>query len=158
MAKRIDYAQYSADTFKSLVALDKTLAGSPLGLDLIDLIKIRASQLNGCLYCVDMHTKEARLRGQRELKIHHLAFWRESELFTAREKAALEWTEGLTRIGAHGVETEDFQEARAVFSEKELSDLTYVIGSINFWNRIGVAFRPVPGSKDSMLGLDKAGL
>jgi AhpD family alkylhydroperoxidase len=158
MGKRIEHTQFSPDTYKSLVALDKTLAASPLGLDLIDLVKIRASQLNGCLYCVDMHTKEARLRGQRELKIHHLAFWRESELFTAREKAALEWTERLTRIGAHGVETGDFQEARAVFSEKELSDLTYVIGSINFWNRIGVAFRPVPGSKDSILGLDKAGL
>jgi AhpD family alkylhydroperoxidase len=153
---RLECSQLSPDTYQGLIALDKTLAKSPLGRELIDLIKIRVSQLNGCLYCVDMHTKEARSRGQRELKIHHLAFWRESAHFDAREKAALEWTESLTRISAHGVTDGDYARALAVFSEKELSDLTCVAGSINFWNRIGVSFRPVPGSKDALLGLDKA--
>lgn len=155
MNDRIDYARHAPETFKHLVALDQSLKNSPIGPGLIDLIKIRVSQLNGCLFCVDLHSKEARKRGEKELRLHHLGFWRESHLFGAREKAALGWAELLTRIGKDGVGDGDFRAVLEVFSEKEVSDLTFVIGSINLWNRIGVAFRPLPGKKDALMGLEK---
>src|SRR5690349_816784 len=98
MNDRIDYARHAPETFKHLVALDQSLKSSPIGPGLIDLIKIRVSQLNGCLFCVDLHSKEARKRGEKELRLHHLGFWRESHLFGEREKAALAWAELLTRI------------------------------------------------------------
>lgn len=154
MNDRIDYASHAPEAFKHLVALDQSLKVSPVGAGLIDLVKIRVSQLNGCVFCVDLHCKEARKRGERELRLHHLAFWRESRLFGTREKAALAWAELLTRIGKDGVGEEEFRAASEVFSEKELSDLTFAVGSINLWNRIGVAFRPLPGKKDALMGLE----
>jgi AhpD family alkylhydroperoxidase len=140
----------------SLQALDKSVRGSGLAASLIDLVKIRVSQLNGCIFCVDMHIKEARLHGEREIRLHHLAAWHESTLFSDQERAALEWAEQLTRIGHGGISDADYQRIAAHYSEKEISDLTFAVGSINFWNRIGVAFRPEPGSMDALLGLDKA--
>jgi AhpD family alkylhydroperoxidase len=156
MNSRIEYARHAPEAFKHLVAIDNSLKGSPIGAGLIDLIKIRVSQLNGCIFCVDLHSKEARKRGEQELRLHHLAFWRESRLFGEREKAALAWAELLTRIGKDGVGEEDFRAVSGVFSEKEVSDLTFAVGSINLWNRIGVAFRPLPGSKDALMGLENA--
>jgi AhpD family alkylhydroperoxidase len=157
MSGRINYAQQSEGTFKALLGLEKSLANA-IDKRLVDLIKIRASQLNGCLMCVDLHTKEARTHEERELRVHHLAFWRESTLFNEKEKAALEWTELLTKIPPHGVEDEDFKKISQHFSEKEISDLTLTICSINVWNRLGVAFRPTPGSLDAAYGVDKIGL
>ena len=114
--------------------------------------------MNGCLFCLDMHSKEAKIHGERELRLYHLTAWRESNLFTQKEKVALEWAERLTRIPHTGVEDSEFQKAREYFSEKELADLTFVVGTINIWNRFGVAFRPTPGDMDKIMGLDKSGL
>jgi AhpD family alkylhydroperoxidase len=140
------------------MALEKSLEDSPVGSGTMMLVKLRASQINGCAFCVDMHTKEALIHGERALRLHHLVIWHESPLFDERERAALQWTEALTKIGKDGVTDEEFAKVKAVFSEKEISDLTIAIGSINIWNRLGVAFRTTPGSLDKVLGLDKAGL
>lgn len=123
-----------------------------------ELVTIRASQLNGCAFCLDMHVKEAKIHGERELRVHHIAIWRESQLFSERERAALEWTELLTHLPAHGISEEMFQRVRAHFSEADLAALTFMIVAINGWNRLGVAFQPLPGSADKLYGLDKAGL
>lgn len=153
---RIAYTKISPQLYNTLYAMEKLLAESPLDKALVDLIKIRASQLNGCLFCLDMHVKEATLHGEKALRLHHIAIWHESSLFTDKERAALEWTEMLTRIGPHGVDDDTYNRIAAQFSEKELSDLTFAVGCINMWNRLGVAFTPEPGSLDQMLGLDKA--
>ena len=105
-----------------------------------------------------MHIKQAVINGERALRLHHLVIWRESPLFSERERAALAWTEVLTRIPEHGVSDEIFQQVREQFSEKEISDLTFIIMTINAWNRANVAFRTVPGSLDAAYGLDKAQL
>jgi AhpD family alkylhydroperoxidase len=123
-----------------------------------DLVHIRASQINGCGFCLDMHVKEAKLHGERELRLHHLAIWRESTLFNPRERAALAWTEILTRLPEHGVPDEVYDRVRTQLSDKELSDLSFSVMAINAWNRLNVGFRTVPGSADKAYGLDKAGL
>src|SRR3546814_474388 len=101
-----------------------------------DLVDIRASQLNGCAFCLDMHVKSATIHGERPLRLHHVAIWRESTLFSQRERAALAWTEILTQIPAKGVPDEVYDRVRQEFSEKELSDLTFLVMSINAWNRV----------------------
>lgn len=152
---RLDYSRRSPELYKKYLdfamafRLDETLAL---------LVDIRASQLNGCAFCLDMHVKQARIHGERELRLHHVAIWRESPLFTPRERAALAWTETLTRIPPEGASDAAFAEVREHFPEEELSALTFRIVAINGWNRLNVAFRNVPGSMDAMLGLDKAGL
>jgi AhpD family alkylhydroperoxidase len=158
MINRAKYNHLSPETYKSLLAFDKTLSDSPIEQKIRDLVKIRASQLNGCMFCLDMHVKEAALHGESELRLHHVALWHESPLFNDREKAALHWAELLTSLDHQGIEDEDYLEAAAHFSEKEISDLTLFIVSINAWNRLGVAFRPAPGSLDKLMGLDKAAL
>jgi len=158
MNTRANFQKLGAESRKALIELDKSLAESSLGPTIIDLVKIRASQLNGCLFCLDEHSKEARLHGERELRLYHLALWRESALFSEKERAALEWTELLTRPGQHGVEDADYAKVAAQFTEKEIVDLTFAVAAINAWNRIGITFRPTPGSLDKVLGLDKLGL
>jgi len=155
---RLNYPQISPDITKALYALEKAVVSGSIEKKLTDLVKIRASQMNGCLLCTDMHSKEATIHEERPLRLIPLPFWRESALFTDRERAALEWTELLTKIPPHGVEDEDFKKVSAHFNEKELSDLTLMIGTINLWNRLGVAFRPEAGSMDKIMGLEKAGL
>ncbi len=155
MTARANYQKLSPHAVQALLALDKALSDTPLERKIIDLIKIRASQLNGCLFCLDMHSKEAKRHGERELRMHHLSLWRESPLFSAKEKAALEWTELLTRPNQHGAEDADYENLSRHFSEKEISDLTLAIAAINAWNRLGIAFRSEPGLLDKMLGLDK---
>jgi len=125
---------------------------------LVDLVNIRASQINGCAFCLDMHVKEATMHGERALRLHHITIWRESTLFTARERLALEWTETLTTLPPGGVSEALFEKARAVFSEKELSDLTVLVGIINVWNRLNGAFHSEPGSMDAVLGIANSGL
>jgi len=156
--KRLDYTTLSAPAAQAMMALSKAVEGLDVDVKLRELVKIRVSQLNGCLFCLDMHVKEARLHGDRELRLHHLAVWHESSLFTETEKAALEWAELLTRFEAHGISDEAYQRALQYFSEKQLSDLTFVVLSINAWNRLGVAFRATPGAYDRLYGLDRAGL
>jgi AhpD family alkylhydroperoxidase len=157
MSARLNYYQHSNTAVKHLIDLTQA-AKLNLEASLIDLVDIRASQLNGCAFCVDMHVKEARIHGERDLRVHHITVWRESPLFTEKEKAALEWTEALTRLSNEGVSDALYDRVRTYFSEKELSDLTLVIATINSWNRISVAFRAVPGSADKLYGLDRAGL
>lgn len=146
MHERVAYAKVAPGTITAMRALDQYVAQSGLELGLLDLIKIRASQLNGCAYCVDMHTKDARARGEGEQRLYALPVWHETPFFTDRERAALAWTEGMTLLPGHGVADELYQGARQHFSEKELVDLTTAIIAINGWNRLSVAFRTVPGT------------
>jgi AhpD family alkylhydroperoxidase len=158
MSQRLDYMQQSPEMVRKLMELSAMYKKSTLGNAINDLVNIRASQLNGCAFCVDMHHKEAKLHGERELRLYHIAVWRESNLFEPRERAALAWTEALTQIPADGIPNELYEEVSTHFPEKELSDLTFQIMVINAWNRANVAFLPTPGSFDKAWGLDKAGL
>lgn len=158
MSQRLNYMQQSPAAFKKLVELSMALKESGLEHGLQVLVEIRASQFNGCAFCLDMHVKQAVIGGERPLRLHHIAIWRESPLFSARERAALLWTESLTRIPETGVSDAVYAEVREQFNEKELSDLTWLVSSINAWNRLNVAFQSVPGLQDKAFGLDKAGL
>jgi AhpD family alkylhydroperoxidase len=156
---RLDFAEQSPELVRKLQDLGIAVAKSGhIDLGLLLLVDIRASQMNGCAFCLDMHVKEARLRGERELRLHHVAIWRESPLFTPKERAALAWTEALTRMEPTGISDQLYAEAREQFTEKELSTLTFRVMGINAWNRINVAFRTTPGIRDKAFGLDKAGL
>ena len=158
MSQRINYIQQSPQLFKKPPEFSNQLKNCAIEESIRDLVSIRASQINGCGFCVDMHVKEARLHGERELRLHHLAIWRESPLFAPRERAALAWVEALTKLAEHGVSDEIYEHVRTQFSEKELSDLTYEVMAINAWNRANIACRTVPGSADKAFGLDKANL
>ncbi|QHJ01095.1 carboxymuconolactone decarboxylase family protein [Xylophilus rhododendri] len=158
MTQRINALQQSPELYNKLVELSMLLKKSSIDNTLFDLVQIRASQINGCGFCLDMHVKEAKIHGERELRIYHLPIWRESALFSARERAALAWTEVLTKLPEHGVPDDIYESVRAEFSEKELSDLSFVVMTINAWNRLSIGFRNVPGSADKAYGLAKAGL
>jgi len=158
MTQRIAYTHQSPALFKKFLEFSGALKESGIDQQIHDLVNIRASQLNGCAFCLDMHVKEAKIHGERELRLHHLSIWRESPLFSARERAALIWTEILTRLPEHGVPDEIYEQVRAHFSEKELTDLTFLVMGINSWNRVNVAFQTPPGSADKAYGLDKANL
>jgi AhpD family alkylhydroperoxidase len=146
MQERVAYAKVAPGTIMAMRALDQYVTQSGLELGLLDLVKIRASQLNGCAYCVDMHTKDARARGEGEQRLYALPVWHETPFFTDRERAALAWTEAITLLPGHRVTDELYQDARQHFSEKQLVDLTTAIIAINGWNRLSVAFRTVPGT------------
>lgn len=158
MTQRLDYFKSSPDASKKFIEFNTALHKKPFIAAIGHLVTLRASQLNGCAFCVDMHVKEAKIHGERELRLHHVAVWRESPLFSARERAALEWTEALTHLGAHGVSDAIFNSVRAELSDEDLADLSFLIVAINGWNRLSVAFQPVPGSADKLYGLEKAGL
>ena len=158
MSQRLNYFNTSPELTKKVLGLSDAVKKGSLGNTLLDLINIRASQLNGCAMCLDMHSKEAKIHGERELRIYHIPIWRESPLFSDPEKAALEWTEALTKIGPEGVSDELYERTRAHFSEAQLAELSFAVGVINLWNRLNISFRIAPGSADEMLGLTKAGL
>jgi AhpD family alkylhydroperoxidase len=158
MTQRIDYQKQSPELFKKFLEFSLALKHSAIEETIRDLVDVRASQINGCAFCVDMHVKEATIHGERPLRLHHLAIWRESPLFRPRERAALAWTEILTRLPAEGVPDDVYEHVRAELSEKEVSDLTCLVMSINAWNRVNIGFQPVPGSYDKAYGVDKAGL
>ena len=158
MVQRINYGVQSPQLSRKLFEMSQLVKETGLSDTLLDLVDVRASQLNGCAFCVDMHVKEAKIHGERELRVHHVAIWRESELFSPKERAALEWTEAGTRLPEHGIGDEIYRRVREQFSEKELSALTFAVATINFWNRLNVAFQTPPGSADKLLGLDKSGL
>jgi AhpD family alkylhydroperoxidase len=158
MTQRIDYQKQSPELFKKFVDFSLALKHSSIEESIRDLVDIRASQINGCAFCLDMHVKEATMHGERPLKLHHVAAWRESTLFSPRERAALAWTEILTQIPAQGVPDDVYERVRTQLSEKELSDLTFLVMSINAWNRVNVGFRVVPGTYDKAFGVDKSGL
>ena len=158
MTQRIDYQKQAPELFRGLIALNALVKQSGIEESICDLVDIRASQINGCGFCLDMHVKQAVLHGERPLRLHHVAIWRESTLFSPRERAALAWTEALTQLSPQGVPDEVYERVRTQWSEKEITDLTYAVMAINAWNRINVGFRSVPGSFDKAFGLDKAGL
>ncbi len=159
MTARQNYIQTSPTFFKKYQDFSTAIkTANTIEPSILGLIEIRASQINGCAFCLDMHVKEAKIRGERELRLHHVAIWRESPLFDAREKAAFAWTEALTHLPHDGVSDEIYNAAREHFSEHELSDLTFAVMAINGWNRLNAAFRNPPGSADAFFGLDKAGL
>jgi AhpD family alkylhydroperoxidase len=158
MSQRLDYYTTSPNLSKKLFELSNAVKKSSLGNTLLDLVNIRASQLNGCALCLDMHCKEAKIHGERELRIYHIPIWRESPLFSEAEKAALEWTEAVTKLSEQGVDDEVYDRVRTQFSENQISELTFAVGVINLWNRLNISFRTVPGAADEMLGLTKAGL
>ncbi|MGP1398078.1 MAG: carboxymuconolactone decarboxylase family protein [Inquilinaceae bacterium] len=142
MQPRFNYADAAPDAFQAVLALE-TYVARRSGLDprLIHLIKLRASQINGCAYCVDMHAKEARRDGLSDQWIDLVCVWRESPLFDARERAVLAWTEALTDLPASGAPDADFEPLKAHFSEDEIARLSVAIGTINVWNRLAVGFR-----------------
>ncbi|WP_137175419.1 carboxymuconolactone decarboxylase family protein [Massilia sp. HP4] len=158
MTQRLDYMQQAPALFKKLVELSGVAHDGSIEESIQDLVAIRASQINGCGFCLDMHIKQATIHGERALRLHHLAAWRESTLFAPRERAALAWTEALTTLAPEGVPDALYERVRSQLSEKEVTDLTYSIMTINAWNRINVAFKVVPGSHDKAFGLEKAGL
>ena len=155
---RLNPMEQSPELVKKLIDISATIAKSGQIEPLLGyLVDIRASQMNGCAFCLDMHVKEAKMHGERELRLYHVAIWRESPLFSPRERAALALTEALTHIAPTGISDELYAEAREQFSEKELSTLTFRVMGINAWNRANVAFRTTPGVLDKAFGLDKAG-
>jgi AhpD family alkylhydroperoxidase len=156
---RLNYIEQSPELVKKLQDFSMAITSSGhIELRLSYLVDIRASQMNGCAFCLDMHVKEAKLHGERELRLYHLAIWRESPLFTAKERAALALTEALTQIAPTGISDELYAEVLEQFNEKELSTLVFRVMGINAWNRANVAFRTTPGAHDKAFGLDKAGL
>lgn len=146
MQARLDYKQISPDAIKAMLGLEAYLAKGSIERPLIELVKMRASQINGCAYCLDMHAKDARAAGETEQRLYSLDAWRETPFYSARERAALAWTEELTRIADTHASDAEYAAVRAQFSEQELVDLTLAIVTINGWNRIAIGFRAVPGS------------
>lgn len=144
--ERIDYRRFGKEAFQLLGQLSQLGKKSPLGHRLIELVKLRASQINRCANCVNLHANILRKEGESEDRLQSVVVWEEATCFTAREKAALAWTEAVTLIAEHGVPDHVYQQAREAFSEQELVDLTFAITTINAHNRLAVAFRRVPGS------------
>jgi len=145
MEQRIDYLKVSRDGYKALSGLEEYLHHCGLEAPLLHLIKLRASQINGCAYCIDMHWKDLRSIGENEQRLYGLDAWEESPYYTDRERAALTWTEAVTNIQDGHARDEVFEEVRKQFTEKELADLTVAIATINAWNRLAIAGRSVPG-------------
>ena len=146
MESRIDYMTAGRGAMEAMLGLEKYIRQSGLEESLLDLVKLRASQINGCAYCIDMHWKDLRARGENEQRLYGLDAWEESPYYTDRERAALTWTEAVTNVRETHVPDETFQKVRPFFKDKELADLTLAIGSINVWNRLNIAVRTVPGS------------
>jgi len=158
MSQRLNFFEQSPELTNKLFEFSGAVHKSSLGNTLIDLVNIRASQLNGCAFCLDMHCKEAKIHGEKELRIYHIPVWRESPLFSETERAVLEWTEAVTKLSEHGVPDDVYDRVRAQLSEKQITELTFAVGMINMWNRLNISFQTVPGSFDQQLGLTKAGL
>jgi AhpD family alkylhydroperoxidase len=157
MEPRIDARKYAQDAQKAMYALEKYLAECGLDHGLIHLLKMRASQINGCAYCIDMHSKDARALGETEQRLYKLDAWRETPFYTDRERAALAWTEAVTLVSQTHVPDSIYDELRKHFSEKEIVDLTLLVGTINVWNRLAIALRAVPGHYHPATSAAKAG-
>lgn len=147
MSKRIDYAKESPEGYKAFGGVYATLLKSSLPKELIDLVYLRVSQINGCAFCIDMHTRDLLKSGLRIEKLVLVAVWNDAgALFTSRERAALAWAETVTRVAETGVPDLEYEAAAAEFSAKELADLTYAVGLMNAFNRFGISFRSVPAA------------
>ncbi len=145
MKPRLEYRKVAPGVVGAILGLGKYVRSSGLDPSLVNLVDIRASQINGCAWCLDMHTKDARAAGESEQRVYALSAWRETPFYTVRERAALAWTEAVTLVSEGNVPDEVYEEARKNFTEKELVDLTMAVIAINCWNRLNVAFKTVPG-------------
>jgi AhpD family alkylhydroperoxidase len=147
MKPRMNFYQVAPDTINALNALEKHVQASGLDRSLIELVKTRASQINGCAFCINMHTADARQHGESEARLYLLNAWRESPVYTDRERAALAWTEAVTLISETHAPDDLYEEVRRHFSEAETVNLTMLIATINAWNRLAISFRAVPQVK-----------
>ena len=154
MKARIDLARGNPQVFQRLLAVQSLVDGSGLDSKLLHLMMMRASQINGCAYCLDMHSKDARAENETEQRLYGLSAWRETPFYSDRERAALEWTEAVTLVASTGIPDAAFEAVRAQFSEDEIRTLTLAVAMINTWNRLNIAFRTVPG--DYKPGMFKA--
>jgi AhpD family alkylhydroperoxidase len=147
MEPRINYQKDApAGAYQAMLGLEKYVHSCGLEHSLLHLLKTRASQINGCAYCIDMHTKDARAGGETEQRLYALSAWRETPFFTERERAAFEWTEALTLISQNDVPDELYERVRRHFTEAELVNLSLAVVAINGWNRLAISFRAIPGS------------
>jgi AhpD family alkylhydroperoxidase len=147
MQPRLDLTKFmQSGMFRAMFALQREIESSGLESSLMALMKIRASQINGCAYCIDMHTKDARAAGETEQRIYALNAWHETPFFSERERAALEWTEAVTLVMNNHVPDDVYERVRQHFNEDELVALTFVVVTINAWNRLAISSRAVPGT------------
>lgn len=146
MKPRIEYRKVAPGVMQAMSGLERYLDECGLEPSLLDLVKLRASQINGCAYCIDMHAKDAHARDESEQRLYALSAWRETPFYSERERAALAWTEAVTLVADGHVPDEVYEQARQQFSEKELVDLTLAVVAINGWNRLAISFRTVPGT------------
>ena len=144
MEKRIDYYSSSKEAMAAMLGLEKAVSGLGLEPQLLELVKLRASQINGCAFCVDLHSRDARDAGETERRLYALPVWRETPFFSERERAALAWTESITLIADSHAPDADYELLAAHFNKKEMTDLTLAIVTINAWNWIAVGFRKSP--------------
>jgi len=159
MKARIDHAKLLPKAIQAMYPTTKYVNASGLDHRLLELVKMRTSQLNGCAYCIDMHSKDARAAGEIEQRLYLLDAWRETPLYTERERAALEWSEAVTRVAEGHVPDEVYARTREQFSEEELVNLTIAVIATNGWNRLNIAFRPeVGGYRPGMFDQPKAAL
>jgi AhpD family alkylhydroperoxidase len=145
MKARLNALQASPDAYKAMYGLEAHIAKSGLDHKLVHLVKMRASQMNGCAYCLDMHSKDARAAGETEQRLYCLDAWEETDFYSEPERAALAWTEALTRISETHAPDDVYEEARKHFSERDLVDLSLTIAAINAWNRLAIGFRAQAG-------------
>lgn len=146
MKKRLNYETVAPEALKGMIELEKYVAGSGLEHSIYELVKLRASQINRCAYCIDMHTKDARNAGETEQRLYALSAWQETSFFTEKERAALAWTEAMTMISENSISDSLYQKVTEHFDEKEHVALTMAIVAINGWNRLAIGFRKEPGS------------
>ncbi|MBP9663286.1 MAG: carboxymuconolactone decarboxylase family protein [Pyrinomonadaceae bacterium] len=146
MTARLDYHEKAPGAYKAMLGMETFVRNCGIEHSLLELVKTRASQLNGCAYCIDMHTKDARAGGETEQRLYALSAWREAPFYTQRERAALEWTEAITLISQNEISDDLYLHAREHFDEQEIVNLTLAVVTINGWNRLAIAFRSVPGS------------
>jgi AhpD family alkylhydroperoxidase len=146
MQPRINIASVSPGVYHAMLGLEKYLATCGLEINLLHLVKLRASQINGCAYCIDMHWKDLRAAGETEQRLYGLDAWEESPYYTERERAAFKWTQALTLINSEHVPDAVYESVRSHFTEKELADLTFAVATINAWNRLAIASRSPAGN------------
>ncbi|MBX3390060.1 MAG: carboxymuconolactone decarboxylase family protein [Phycisphaeraceae bacterium] len=145
MAMRMNYPKAAPEIYKAMLAVEAALHASGFEAALLHLVKLRASQINGCAFCIDMHWKDAKAVGETDIRLYSLDAWQESPFYTEKERAALEWTEALTRISETHAPDPAFEELKKHFDEKQIAELSWAISLINAWNRVSIGFRATPG-------------
>lgn len=149
MSHRVDYKNASPAAFKAMLSMEAQVRGSGLEHSLLELVKMRVSQINGCAYCLDMHSKDARAAGETEQRLHVLAAWREAPFYSPRERAALAWAEAVTLVASNELSDPLYDEVHAQFNDTEMVDLSMAIITINGWNRLAIGFRAQVGGYET---------